>query len=753
MLSPTTERYDRGKKFGHYQQVESLREYVLVSQDEVRVDRYVRQDGGWLLTVYQRREDVLPLSSVGVEVPLRDIYARVDCPTAETSQATPASPVHLRGDGPRNPRCPLEFGPIRFILLLALPVPDGPGDNLKPGGRRAVRATGGSSSGVELPRCQRGCRGFKSHLPLHFHLPGWRQTRERLGCVVADRPSQPADARRTPSMSTGEQADSPATAEAEPETPEAEAKPKLALDVQIKDVGPCKKHVSVAIPRADVERQFGESLGEMTKEAHVPGFRPGHAPKGLVEKRFRKEVANQVKSALLMASLEQLDEDYKLNPITQPQLDVAAIELPKDGPMNFEMDVEVRPDFAVPAYKAADGQAGDEDDRRARRRRRAHDLPRAVRSTRAQARRRGRNRRLHHRRPEVPQGRCGTESGQGDPVPAPYRASVPGRHHIPDLESVLKGVKPGETREAIAQIGSGSPDARLRGQSIGVTVVVHDLKTLRMPTVDDAFLRGIGFDDPADLREGLRGVLERRLEFQKREALKREIVDQLLDKTPIDLPADLVSRQEQQTLRRRYHELRESGLDDSAIRAREAQIRANVHESTLQSLKEFFLLAKIAEAEGIKVEDEDLETEILALADRTDESPRRVRARVQKEGLEDMLASQILERKTIDRIAEYVKFEDIALPQECDTVETIDQTAGAWRPEEPEDAPARRGFGRSLADGKGEISAEVEGQRSGDRRSAERGDRNGLRVCSPRSVPCPGFFRLARRRRGYRCAS
>ncbi len=203
-----------------------------------------------------------------------------------------------------------------------------------------------------------------------------------------------------------------------------------------------------------------------------------------------------------------------------------------------------------------------------------------------------------------------------------------------------------------------------------------------MPEVDDAFLRGMGFDNVQDLREGLRGVLERRLEFQKREALQREIVDQLLDKTPIDLPADLVARQEQTTLRRRYHELKESGLDDSAIRAREAQIRANVHESTLQSLKEFFLLAKIAEEEGIKVEDEDMEAEIMALAMRTDESPRRIRARVQKEGLDDVLASQILERKTIDRIGEYVKFEDIALEEEG-AVETIDETVGVASEEEP----------------------------------------------------------------------
>ncbi len=76
----------------------------------------------------------------------------------------------------------------------------------------------------------------------------------------------------------------------------------------------------------------------------------GRAPRQLVVKRFRKQVSDQVKSHLLMSSLEQIDADFKLEPITQPQLDVEAIEIPEAGPLNFEMDVEVRPQFDVPDY-------------------------------------------------------------------------------------------------------------------------------------------------------------------------------------------------------------------------------------------------------------------------------------------------------------------------------------------------------------------------------------------------------------------
>jgi Uma2 family endonuclease len=80
VLSPTTEAYDRGKKFGHYRRLESLQEYVLVAQDEVRVERYTRQGDEWLLTELSQLEDSLRLASIGCEVSLREIYAKVVFP-------------------------------------------------------------------------------------------------------------------------------------------------------------------------------------------------------------------------------------------------------------------------------------------------------------------------------------------------------------------------------------------------------------------------------------------------------------------------------------------------------------------------------------------------------------------------------------------------------------------------------------------------------------------------------------------------
>ena len=77
VLSPSTEAYDKGEKFRHYQELASLQEYILVSQDRIRVEQYRLTKTQWVQTEFRAPEDVLPLVSIGCELPLQDIYRRV----------------------------------------------------------------------------------------------------------------------------------------------------------------------------------------------------------------------------------------------------------------------------------------------------------------------------------------------------------------------------------------------------------------------------------------------------------------------------------------------------------------------------------------------------------------------------------------------------------------------------------------------------------------------------------------------------
>ena len=95
VLSESTERYDRGEKFAHYRRLASLREYVLVAQDQVRVEHYARQGEQWLLTEVAELDAGLALPSIECCLRLRDVYERV------APFGTPASPP-----GPTSPRAP-----------------------------------------------------------------------------------------------------------------------------------------------------------------------------------------------------------------------------------------------------------------------------------------------------------------------------------------------------------------------------------------------------------------------------------------------------------------------------------------------------------------------------------------------------------------------------------------------------------------------------------------------------------------------
>lgn len=80
VLSPSTEKYDRGEKFAHYRRLPSLQEYVLIAQDRMRVEHYLRDGEHWILTELNQPEALLELPSIECRVPLRDIYDKVELP-------------------------------------------------------------------------------------------------------------------------------------------------------------------------------------------------------------------------------------------------------------------------------------------------------------------------------------------------------------------------------------------------------------------------------------------------------------------------------------------------------------------------------------------------------------------------------------------------------------------------------------------------------------------------------------------------
>lgn len=86
VLSPSTESYDRGGKFEAYRQIPSLREYIMVAQDRMLVEQYVRQDDGWLLTTHNDPDGCVALPSINCTLALKDVYRKVRFPAQRPPQ-------------------------------------------------------------------------------------------------------------------------------------------------------------------------------------------------------------------------------------------------------------------------------------------------------------------------------------------------------------------------------------------------------------------------------------------------------------------------------------------------------------------------------------------------------------------------------------------------------------------------------------------------------------------------------------------
>ncbi len=465
------------------------------------------------------------------------------------------------------------------------------------------------------------------------------------------------------------------------EAAESEEEQKLNLSIKIDSPSACQRHVTVTIPREEVDRYYDKTFSEMMGTAAVPGFRAGRAPRKLIEARFRKDVADQVKGSLLMDSMTQITDDEKFSAISEPDFDPAAVEIPDEGPMTFEFDIEVRPEFDLPQWKGLNVD-------RPVREIGAKDVDKRLEQILARH-----GRLLPVERPAATgdyitcnltfkNGAVELSSAQEEVIRLrPVLSFRDGR--IEGFDKTMQGVKAGETREATAKISPDAPNESLRNQQITAVFEVLEVKQLDLPKLSSELLDEMGgFASEGELRDAIKEELERQQAYQQQQEARRQITALLTESADWQLPPELLRRQAGRELERAVLELRRNGFGDQEIRAYENDLRQNSMTSTAKALKEHFILERIAEEENIEAESADYDQEIKLIAAQSGESVRRVRARLEKGGLMDALRNQVIERKVIELVLSEAKFKDVPYSPEGDDTEAIEQAAGGE--EEPE---------------------------------------------------------------------
>ncbi len=434
---------------------------------------------------------------------------------------------------------------------------------------------------------------------------------------------------------------------------EAEEKTKLNLSVEVKQTSACERHVTVTVPRGDIERYFSKQFDELVPKAEVPGFRIGKAPRQLVEKKFRKQLSGQVKGSILMDSLSQVSETEDFSAISEPDLDFEQVVIPEEGDLTYEFNIEVRPEFDLPKWKGLalerperEFTDADIDSHIGNLAQQFSDLAPVDDAVKAS----------DYVVCNITSRFDGEDINTKDEQLIQVRPTLSlADATVEGFDKLLIGAHADDRKTVNVEISEHAENENLRGKTIELEFEILDVKRVEGKTPEEIASQ-LGLESVDKLKELVRSSMEERLQYAQRETIRNQISKVLTESADWELPPDLLRRQSRRELDRAVMEMRSSGFSEQELVARENTLRKNILEKTETLLKEHFILERIAEEEKVEDEPGDYEIEIARIAMQQQDSPRRVRARLERAGQMDSLRNMIIERKVIDLITESAAF-------------------------------------------------------------------------------------------------
>jgi len=445
------------------------------------------------------------------------------------------------------------------------------------------------------------------------------------------------------------------TEEQTPETKQEE--PTLPPNtVTVEDAGPCRKKVIIEIPAETIAKATDEQYESLRKEAAIPGFRKGRAPRRLIEKRFGKEASEQVKLQLLADASDAAIKDNELNTLGEPDIDFEEIKLPEEGPLTFDFEIEVRPEFDLPALEGipVNKTALEVTDEQV-----DSEIEQMLRWSGVWTpRQEGAKVELEDQivadvilKTEGVEEEQKLDNSEIHVRTNGFVGSIP----VEKLDKLLVGAKAGEKKQTSVDVPKTFFREEYRGKKVEIEIDIKDIKWLKPAELDENLLKRYGVEDEDELKERIQDTLQNRLESQGRTEMTEQIYQYLLDKTDFELPLDVVAQQAGTVLQRQYSNLAMRGLSREQLEEQFEQLQASSEERARQQLKTFFIMDKVADQLKIEVTEEEINGHIAQLAMQRQQRPEKMREQMARDGSLAQFSLEVRQEKCIAKLLESAK--------------------------------------------------------------------------------------------------
>lgn len=421
------------------------------------------------------------------------------------------------------------------------------------------------------------------------------------------------------------------------------------MNVSVESLGACKKLLRVEVPVEKVAAAFEDVTGQFQKQARLPGFRPGKAPRHLIVQSFDGRIAEETRKRLFEESYREAAQGQSLRVVAT--INVEEHSFGRGQPFSFTVTLEHAPVFELPNYKglAVKRELATATDA---------DVERAVNILRDQ---------------QAKYNDVAREAQTGDVVVVNYRGTCEGRpitdfnetakgltakqntwlliadkSFIPGFTEQLVGAKAGDQRTVNVTFPSDFVIKEVADKAGSYEVEVLGVKEKILPEVNEEFAKGFGAEGVDHLLKAIRQDLQKELDFRTKRSVRDQLLKHLLTQVGAELPETVVAQETRSLVYNIVNENQQRGVAKEAIEARKDEIFQSASASAKDRVKAAFVLNRIAEAENIKVEEKELTQRVLMLAQQNNQTPEKMVKTLRERNAFPEIQQEILTGKVLD---------------------------------------------------------------------------------------------------------
>lgn len=417
------------------------------------------------------------------------------------------------------------------------------------------------------------------------------------------------------------------------------------MKVDVVDVDRVTKKIEVEVP-ADKITEITENIyGELKRQAKIKGFRPGKIPKSILTTYYKDYIEDELKRRVIEGTMSEVLSEANVKPVTEPIADFV-----EDGDrFVYTLLCEVFPDIEISSYKGVEVEVDairvtdDDIDKRIEQMKElyAEMIPREADS--------------------------GARKGDfvivkykgyldGMPMKDVYSEAYPlelGTSQLmPEFESAIYDMKKGEIKNVDVAFPDDYQLKDIAGKTLLFEIEIKDIREKRLPDLNDEFAKDVNFENVEKMKESLKAEIEKEKLNSRKQFISNKIMEMLTSNIDIQVPKRLLAKHTEAMLEEAKTRFNTEHFTEEDLKAFQGNIRADFEKKAAERIKSDIILARIAEIEGIKLEDDDVHNRMKKIAEETKRPFDEVKGIYEKYDFIEGMKISIVQQKTMDFLME-----------------------------------------------------------------------------------------------------